>query len=160
MDQERYREAEKLLLDAIALQERRTQTDDDRADLALDYGNYGVLLGLMNRLVEAEAALRKAVALGDAAYPPGHPWAVGLRGDLARILHKRRTWPAERRTLYREAGRAALAELKDDQRRRPRSHRCDARSVHRTGRRRVGSVRPAMRRVSAACTWPPPRFGV
>jgi tetratricopeptide (TPR) repeat protein len=71
---------------AAAIEGLRQARGNHHPFLAVTLGNYGKTLGQANRLTEAEAALREALAIQQSAHGAVHPSVAFVQFDLGNVL--------------------------------------------------------------------------
>lgn len=105
----RFEEAEATFREALAMWARIHGTDDS-PDSASARMNLGITLGLRGRLVEAEAAMRRGIAIRVAHEPPGSMTLNLSRGELGQVLRLQGRF-ADARKEHTEAVAAYSAAL-------------------------------------------------
>ena len=96
----RAKEAEPLIRQALALDEKSYGKDDPR--VAIRLSNLASLLQETNRMAEAEPLLRRALAINEASYGNQHPRMSLVLNNLALLLETTNR-PAEAEPLLRRA---------------------------------------------------------
>jgi tetratricopeptide (TPR) repeat protein len=90
-----------------------TAKGDDHPDLIAVYTDLGAALRHQGRYPEADASLRRAVAIAQKRLPPNHPWQSQVWNEVAENELKQRHWrpaaEAYARALTVDAARGARA---------------------------------------------------